>query len=116
MDEALRTRIQEILDAHPVVLFMKGSRNFPRCGFSATVVEVLKRLDVDFHFVDVLQDPEVREGIKEYGSWPTIPQLYLRGELVGGCDIVRDLFTDGELEPMVRAALEGPAAGAERAG
>ncbi|HJL04285.1 MAG TPA: Grx4 family monothiol glutaredoxin [Polyangiaceae bacterium LLY-WYZ-15_(1-7)] len=102
MDPALRERIQGIVDAHPVVLFMKGSRLFPRCGFSATVVEVLKRSGVTaFHDVDVLKDPAIRQGIKEFTSWPTIPQLYVQGKFVGGCDIVRDLYESGELEEVL---------------
>jgi len=107
MDEAVKARIQGIIDEHPIVLFMKGTRNFPQCGFSATVVEVMKRLDADFHGVNVLEDPEIREGIKEFANWPTIPQLYVKGEFVGGCDIVRDMFTAGELTPIVNGALDG---------
>ncbi|MCS6797358.1 MAG: Grx4 family monothiol glutaredoxin [Myxococcota bacterium] len=113
MDDAFRTRMQAIIDAHPIVLFMKGTKNFPRCGFSATVVEVLRRLGVDFEAVDVLADPQVREGMKEFSNWPTYPQLYVGGKFVGGCDIVRDMYTSGELEPLVREAV---ARAAERAG
>ena len=105
MDDAVKTRIQGILDEHPIVVFMKGTRNFPQCGFSATVVEVMKRMDADFHHVNVLEDPEIRQGIKEFASWPTIPQLYVKGEFIGGCDIIRDMFTAGELNPVVDKAL-----------
>lgn len=102
MDEALRTRIQGILDEKPVVLFMKGTKAFPQCGFSATVVEILKRSGVeDFATVNILQDPELRQGMKEYANWPTFPQLYVKGELVGGCDIVRDLYESGELASVL---------------
>ncbi|MBZ0116670.1 MAG: Grx4 family monothiol glutaredoxin [Sandaracinaceae bacterium] len=104
MDDALRNRIQSILDENKIVLFMKGTKHFPRCGFSATVVEVLKAVGADFKDVNVLADPEIREGIKEFASWPTIPQLYVNGKFIGGCDIVRDMYQDGELEPIVRAA------------
>ena len=101
MDDETRTRIQSLVDEHPVLLFMKGNKLFPRCGFSATVVEVLKRSGVDFHTVDVLTDPEIRQGIKEFADWPTIPQLYVQGKFVGGCDIVRDMYESGELEEVL---------------
>jgi monothiol glutaredoxin len=104
MDDALRERIQGIVDGHPIVLFMKGSKHFPQCGFSAAVAEVLKRSGVDFHTVNVLEDPAIRQGIKDFANWPTIPQLYVRGEFVGGCDIVRDLFEAGELQPILDGA------------
>ena len=106
MDETVRARIQEILDAHPVVLFMKGSKHFPQCGFSATVVEVLKRSGATFHDVNVLPDPAIRQGIKDFASWPTIPQLYVQGKFVGGCDIVREMFESGELQPLLDAAKQ----------
>jgi monothiol glutaredoxin len=101
MDDATRDRIKAIIEGYPVVLFMKGTRHFPQCGFSATVVEVLKRSGVQFETVNVLEDPEVRQGIKEHANWPTIPQLYVRGEFVGGCDIVRELHESGELAPIL---------------
>ena len=104
MDDATKTRIQALLDEHPIVLFMKGTKSFPQCGFSATVVEVMKRLGADFHEVNVLTDPAIRDGIKEFASWPTIPQLYVKGKFVGGCDIVRDMYTSGELAPIVADA------------
>ncbi|MBK7582846.1 MAG: Grx4 family monothiol glutaredoxin [Myxococcales bacterium] len=101
MDEALRDRIKSTLDQSPVVLFMKGSKNFPQCGFSARVVQILKELEVDFRDVNILQDPDLRDGLKEYSSWPTFPQLYVDGKLVGGCDIVIELHETGELKTLV---------------
>ncbi len=113
MDDALKSRIQGIIDEHPIVLFMKGTKNFPQCGFSATVVEVMKRMDADFHHVNVLEDPAIRQGIKEFANWPTIPQLYVKGQFVGGCDIVRDMYMSGELTPIVDQALGREAAQAD---
>jgi len=88
---------QDIID-HPVVLFMKGTPVFPQCGFSAAVVQILTQLGVKFKGIDVLSDPAVRQGIKEFSSWPTIPQLYVKGEFVGGCDIIREMYEAGELQ------------------
>ncbi len=105
MDTATKERIQTIIDGHPIVLFMKGTKTFPQCGFSATVVEVMRRLEADFESVNVLEDAEIRQGIKEFANWPTIPQLYVGGKFVGGCDIVRDMYTSGELGPIVDEAL-----------
>ncbi len=102
MDDALRQKIQETIGQSGVVLFMKGSKIFPQCGFSARVVQMLKELGADFRDVNILQDPELREGLKEYSSWPTFPQLYVDGKLVGGCDIVTDLFESGELKELVQ--------------
>lgn len=102
MDDALRQRIQDTIGRSGVVLFMKGSKIFPQCGFSARVVHILKELGADFRDVNILQDPELREGLKEYSSWPTFPQLYVDGKLVGGCDIVTDLFESGELKELVQ--------------
>ncbi len=104
MDNTVHQRIQSIIEQHPIVLFMKGSKTFPQCGFSATVVEVLKRLNAEFETVNVLEDPEIRQGIKEFSNWPTIPQLYIQGEFVGGCDIVRDMYTRGELASLIEKA------------
>ncbi|MCB9708113.1 MAG: Grx4 family monothiol glutaredoxin [Myxococcales bacterium] len=103
MDSALQQRIEGIIQQHPVVVFMKGTKAFPQCGFSATVVEVLNRLGTEFETVNVLEDPEIRQGIKDFSEWPTVPQLYVQGKFVGGCDIVRDLFTSGELASLVKA-------------
>lgn len=95
--------IREMVTEHDVVLFMKGSHKLPQCGFSATVVAVLQRMGVEFHDVNVLLDMEIRQGIKDFSDWPTIPQLYVKGEFVGGCDIVRDMYEEGELEGFFKA-------------
>lgn len=95
-------RIRETVTGHPVVLFMKGNAQFPQCGFSASAIQILKASGVDKPFtVDVLQDEEIRQGIKEYANWPTIPQLYVNGEFVGGADILREMYQSGELQQMV---------------
>ena len=91
MDITVQDRIQQEIAGTPVVLFMKGSPVFPQCGFSAAVVQILSQLGIKFKGVDVLSDPEIRQGIKEFSRWPTIPQLYVKGEFVGGCDIVREM-------------------------
>ena len=91
---------QEIADT-PVVLYMKGSPVFPQCGFSAAVVQILSHLGVKFKGVDVLPDPQIRQGIKEFSNWPTVPQLYVNGEFVGGCDIIREMFDTGELRQFL---------------
>jgi monothiol glutaredoxin len=97
-------RIREAVTSHPVVLFMKGSPQFPMCGFSASAVQILKASGVDKPFtVDVLQDDDIRQGIKEYANWPTIPQLYVNGEFVGGADIMREMYQSGELQQMLKA-------------
>ncbi len=95
-------KIQETISANDVVLYMKGTKDFPQCGFSAAVSHVLKTMGVDFFDVDVLRDPEVRQGIKEFSDWPTIPQLYIKGEFVGGCDIVKEMAQSGELQEMLK--------------
>ena len=99
-DNPVFERIRSEVGETPVVLFMKGSPVFPQCGFSATVVQVLSHLGVKFKGVDVLQDAELRNGIKEFSSWPTIPQLYVKGEFIGGCDIIREMFQSGELKQV----------------
>ena len=96
-----RDFIASIVAQNPVVLFMKGTPDQPRCGFSAVVVQILDHLDVPFVGVDVLQDEEIRQGVKAYADWPTIPQLYVKGEFVGGSDIVREMFQSGELKPFL---------------
>jgi monothiol glutaredoxin len=107
--ETLR-QIDEIVKSRPVVLFMKGNKSFPQCGFSATVVQILGRLLPKFETVDVLKDPAIRDGIKEYSSWPTIPQLYVEGEFIGGCDIVKELYASGELAKRLGVTESKPAA------
>jgi monothiol glutaredoxin len=104
LSEATRQRIQSLIDSDRVVLFMKGSREMPRCGFSARAVEILDQLLADYTTVDVLQDPEIRQGIKDFSSWPTIPQLYVAGEFIGGSDIVAELYASGELKSQIEAA------------
>jgi monothiol glutaredoxin len=98
-----KSRIDEIVKNNQVVLFMKGTPLFPQCGFSSRAVTILEHLEVPFESVDVLQDPEIRNGIKEYSDWPTIPQLYVKGEFVGGSDIMLEMFQNGELQQLVNA-------------
>lgn len=94
-------QIQNDISSNNVVLYMKGNEKFPMCGFSSTVVQILKKLHVEFKAVDVLQDMELREGIKNFTNWPTIPQLYIKGEFIGGCDIVREMYQSGELQALL---------------
>ncbi len=101
MADTVFQRIQGEIDANPVMLFMKGNAMFPQCGFSARVVQILSHMQVPFQTVNVLEDAELREGIKAFSNWPTIPQLYVKGELVGGCDIVTEMFQSGELETLL---------------
>ena len=101
MDATTKAKIEGLVNGNDVVLFMKGSRHFPQCGFSATVVQILDQLVKEYQTVNVLADPEVRDAIKAYSQWPTIPQLYVRGDFVGGCDIVRDMFQAGELQELL---------------
>jgi monothiol glutaredoxin len=100
MDVTTHDRIRQQVSDNPVVLYMKGTPVFPQCGFSATVVQILSHMGIKFKGIDVLADSSVRDGIKEFSSWPTIPQLYVKGEFVGGCDIVREMFETGELQQM----------------
>ena len=100
LDDTTRERIQNDIGGDDVVLFMKGTPVFPQCGFSATVVGVLTHLGVPFRGINVLEDEGIREGIKAFSDWPTIPQLYVKGEFVGGCDIVREMYETGELSEM----------------
>ena len=95
-------RIRDEIARNDVLLFMKGTPVFPQCGFSAAVVEVLDHMGVPFKGVNVLVDPEIREGIKAYSDWPTIPQLYVKGEFVGGCDIIREMYSTGELHQLLQ--------------
>ena len=100
-DNPVFDRIKEEINGNEVVLFMKGNPMFPQCGFSAAVVGVLSHMQIKFKGIDVLQDMEIREGIKAYSSWPTIPQLYVKGEFVGGCDIIKEMFEAGELQKLL---------------
>jgi len=102
LDDPTRQRIQTIIDSDSVVLFMKGERRSPQCGFSAQLVQILDSLVPEYVTHDVLSDPEVRQGIKEFANWPTIPQLYVRGEFLGGCDIVTELYRSGELQTALQ--------------
>ncbi|MBL8537998.1 MAG: Grx4 family monothiol glutaredoxin [Hyphomonadaceae bacterium] len=97
----VQTEIARTVAEHPVVLFMKGTAERPMCGFSNQVVQILDHLGVAFHDVNVLADEAVRQGVKQYADWPTIPQLYIKGEFVGGCDIVREMFQSGELKALL---------------
>jgi len=99
-DNPVFSRIQGEVDENDVVLFMKGTPMFPQCGFSAAVAHALTTLEVKFKGIDVLEDGELRQGIKEFTNWPTIPQLYVKGEFVGGCDIVREMYETGELQKL----------------
>lgn len=98
----IQEKIKHDIDSHKVILFMKGSKLMPLCGFSARVVEVLRQVGVDFETRDVLQDDILRQGIKDYSNWPTLPQLYIGGKFIGGCDIVLQLYEEGKLESLLR--------------
>ncbi len=102
MENILFDRIQKEIDENNIVLFMKGDAVFPQCGFSAMVVQVLSHLGVTFKDVNVLEDNELRQGIKDFTQWPTIPQLYVKGEFVGGCDIIREMYEAGELQQLMQ--------------
>lgn len=97
--------IEAAIRENKVMIFMKGNRSFPQCGFSAATVQIFEELGVPFATADVLADPELRDAIKRYSNWPTIPQVYVDGKFVGGCDIVREMYENGELEPLVKAAV-----------
>ena len=97
-------RIKDQLGSHAVVLYMKGSPDFPQCGFSSQVVQVLKACNTQFMYINIFEDQEVREALKEFSNWPTYPQLYIKGELIGGCDIILDLYNKGELEGILEQA------------
>tara|TARA_Y100000590_G_scaffold312762_1_gene353511 strand:- start:1521 stop:1862 length:342 start_codon:yes stop_codon:yes gene_type:complete len=102
MDENLKKRISDEINKHEVCLFMKGTPEVPQCGFSLAVSNVLKHLEVKFKGIDVLEDPEIRQGIKEFSDWPTIPQLYIKGDFIGGCDIIKEMFEKGELQNKLK--------------
>jgi monothiol glutaredoxin len=95
-------KIKDIIDNNNVVLFMKGSKDFPQCGFSAMTSHILNNLNIEFTDIDVLQDMNIRQGIKDFSDWPTIPQLYVKGEFIGGCDIVKEMQESGELEELLK--------------
>jgi monothiol glutaredoxin len=101
MSNPVFERIQSEITANPVMLYMKGNAMFPQCGFSARVVQILTHLGVPFETANVLEDPALRDGVKEFSSWPTVPQLYVKGEFVGGCDIVTEMVQSGELETLL---------------
>jgi monothiol glutaredoxin len=101
-DTAITTRIEQVINQQDIVLFMKGSKKIPQCGFSGTVIAIMERLGIaDYLDVNVLKDPEIREGIKQFSNWPTIPQLYIKGEFIGGCDIIREMYEAGELQSLL---------------
>ena len=98
----VQQRIRQQVESHPVVLYMKGTPQFPQCGFSASVVQVLKACGLkDLHTVNILEDAEIRQGIKDFANWPTIPQLYIKGQFVGGADIIREMYQSGELQKLL---------------
>mgnify|MGYP002717976611 CR=1 FL=1 len=99
---AVFERIQSEITENPVMLYMKGNAMFPQCGFSARVVQILSHMGVPFQTANVLEDPQLRDGIKQFSNWPTVPQLYVKGEFVGGCDIVMEMFQAGELQSMLK--------------
>ena len=98
MDQNTNKKIKDELNKHEICLFMKGTPEVPQCGFSLAVAKILKHLEVNFKGINVLEDKDLREGIKEFGNWPTIPQLYIKGEFIGGCDIVKEMFEQGDLQ------------------
>jgi monothiol glutaredoxin len=102
MADQVTERIKQDITDNPVLLYMKGTPVFPQCGFSAAVVQILTTMGVKFKGIDVLADPEIREGIKTFSQWPTIPQLYVKGEFVGGCDIIREMYESGELQDYLK--------------
>ena len=97
----INTKIKEQLDSNPVLLYMKGNPTFPQCGFSSQAVNILKHCGADFATVNIFEEPEIREGLKIYSNWPTYPQLYIKGELIGGCDIITEMYESGELQPLL---------------
>ena len=100
----INERIKKQLGAYPILLYMKGTPDFPQCGFSARTVAALRAVNAQFAYVNIFEDPEIREGLKTYSNWPTFPQLYVSGELIGGCDITLELYQSGELAKLVAAA------------
>jgi len=109
MSEAIE-RIHSAISSNKICIFMKGNRNFPQCGFSAATVQIFEEIGAPYGTVDVLSDPELRDQVKVYSNWPTIPQVYINGKFVGGCDIIRELHETGELRQIVETAVSQPAA------
>jgi monothiol glutaredoxin len=107
MSNPTQEKIAQQIKDNPILIYMKGTPTFPQCGFSAAVVEVFNTLGAKYATVNVLEDPEIRDGIKAFSNWPTIPQIYIRGKFVGGCDIVREMYSRGELQPLVKEAAGG---------
>ena len=103
---SIQEQIKKELESYPIILFMKGNKLMPQCGFSAQVVHLLQKLEVSFETRDILQDEVLRQGIKEYSDWPTIPQLYINNEFIGGCDIITELYESGKLKEMVASVKE----------
>jgi len=103
---SVQEKIKEQIASNKVLIYMKGNPQFPQCGFSAAVVDVFNQLGVPYETVDVLENPEIREGVKALSNWPTIPQVYIQGKFIGGCDIVREMFARGELKPLVEETVE----------
>lgn len=103
----VNTRIEEQLKTHDVLLYMKGTPDFPQCGFSGQTVAALNAIGKPFAYVNIFEDPEIREGLKAYSNWPTFPQLYVKGELIGGCDIVVDMYNSGELKKLLEESTAG---------
>jgi len=102
--QSTQEQIQKLIDTHPILLFMKGSKEMPQCGFSGQVVHVFTELGVNFHTIDVLEDEDIRQGIKKFSNWPTIPQLYVKGEFIGGCDIITEMYQSGDLQSLFEAS------------
>ncbi|GAC1557215.1 MAG: Grx4 family monothiol glutaredoxin [Polyangiales bacterium] len=107
MDENLKQKIEGLLTQNKVLLFVKGTKQFPQCGFSSAVIQIFKEIGVPFETVNILAEADLRTGMKEFSQWPTFPQIYVGGEFVGGCDIVREMHQKGELAPIVKKAVGG---------
>jgi len=109
MDENFKKKVDELIHQNKVLLFVKGTKQFPQCGFSNAVIQIFKEIGAPFETVNILADAELRNGMKEYSQWPTFPQIYVGGEFIGGCDIVREMHAKGELAPIVKKATTGAA-------
>ena len=103
---SVQEKINQQIQDNKILIYMKGTREFPQCGFSAAVIEVFNEMGAPYETVDVLSDPEIREGVKVFSNWPTIPQVYIQGKFIGGCDIIREMFARGELQPLVQEATQ----------